>query len=291
MSSVATRTINSLAHRLSNTAGPRNIIWKHKQKHYPDTPVITRLGSDLKVRVYPSDVIGRAIYLNGMFEVAECHFVTSFLKPGMVFFDVGANLGQYTLLAAQKIGPTGEVHSFEPSDRMFKELTFNVTLNNFNDVCRLNNWAVSDTVGTAQLSCRQAGAEVFGSLGSQDWADGYPVTGYQQVKTSTLDEYVTQHDIEQVDLIKMDIEGAELLALQGAQQLLAEPEAPVIVLEMADVNTEGLGYRALETWDYLLAMGYQMYCFDQDGCICGLAKRPEDFTIAQNLVAAKRIPV
>jgi len=226
-----------------------------------------------------------------MFEIAECRFVMNFLKPGMVFFDIGANLGQYTLLAAQQVGSKGEVHSFEPSDRMFKELAFNVTLNNFNDICRLNNWAVSDSIGTARLSCRQAGAEVFGSLGNQDWVDGYPITGYRQVKTSTLDEYIRQQNVEHVDLIKMDIEGAELLALRGGQQLLSESQAPAIVLEMADVNTEGLGYKALETWDYLLAMGYQMYRFDQSGCICGLAKRPQDFVISQNLAASKRIPI
>jgi len=291
MTSVATRTISSLAHRLCNTAGPRNIIWKHKQRHHPDTPVITRLGRDLKVRVYPHDVIGRAIYLHGMFEIAECRFVMNFLKPGMVFFDVGANLGQYTLLAAQQVGPTGQVHSFEPSDRMFKELTFNVALNNFNDICKLNNWAVSDSIGRARLSCRQAGAEVFGSLGNQDWVDGYPVTGYKEVPTSTLDEYIRQQNIGHVDLIKMDIEGAELLALRGGRRLLAESYAPVIVLEMADVNTQGLGYKATKTWDYLVTMGYQMYRFDRDGRICGLAERPEDFTISQNLVAAKRVPI
>jgi FkbM family methyltransferase len=241
--------------------------------------------------VYPNDIIGRAIYLNGMFEIAECRFVMSFLKPGMVFFDIGANLGQYTLLAAQQVGPTGKVHSFEPSDRMFKELTFNVTLNNFDDICRLNNLAISDTIGTARLSCRQAGAEVFGSLGDQDWVDGYPVTGYKDVQTFTLDEYMRQQDIEHVDLIKMDIEGAELPALRGGQQLLSEPQAPAIVLEMADVNTEGFGYKAMETWDYLLTMGYQMYRFDHDGRICGLADRPMDFTVSQNLVASKRIPI
>ncbi len=63
---------------------PRNIIWKHRQKHHPDIPVITRLGHDLKVRVYPNDIIGRAIYLNGMFEVDECRFVMSFLKHSLL---------------------------------------------------------------------------------------------------------------------------------------------------------------------------------------------------------------
>jgi FkbM family methyltransferase len=259
------------------------------EKRHPDRAIITRLGRDLKVRIYPHDVIGRDIYVNGIFEKAESNFVTKFLMPGMVFFDVGANLGQYTLLAAHRVGTTGQVHSFEPSSRMFAELKYNVELNGFSNICTLNNVAISNNEGTARLSVYEPGAEVYASLGTQHRANT-PIIGHECVKTITLDAYVEEQGIEHVDLIKMDIEGAELLALRGSQRILSQPIPAAILLEVADVNTIGFGYQAVEIWHYLEAMGYRIYAFDRHGHISGLAQRPVDFSKAQNLVALKTSP-
>lgn len=239
------------------------------------------------MRVYPHDVIGAPIYVNGMFEPSECKFVMKFLKPGMVFFDVGANLGQYTLLAAQRVGREGQVHSFEPSTRMFTELKYNVEINGLSSICILNKVALSKDEGTARLSVYEPGAEVYGSLGTQDWPINASVVGYEDVEVITLDKYIRAHNIRNVDLIKMDIEGAELLAIQGAYEFLRQSDGPTIVLEMADVNTDGFGYKAIETWDYLENIGYRMYCFDKNGNISSRAMRPLDFTEANNLVAMK----
>jgi len=215
-------------------------------------------------------------------------FVTGFLKPGMTFFDIGANLGQYTLLAAKQVGINGQVHSFEPSSRMFSELKFNVELNGLSNVCNLNNVAVSDKEGISKLSKYEAGGEVYGSLGNQNWAESCKsIIGHEEVKTITLNGYIKERNIIHVDLIKIDIEGAELLALRGANQLLNCPDAPTIVLEMADITTDGFGYKALEIWDYLGSFGYRMYCFNNKGNISGQAERPRDFVKAQNLVAIK----
>jgi FkbM family methyltransferase len=261
-------------------------MWRYIKKKSPNKAIITRLGKDLKVRIYAHDIIGKDIYIKGIFEKAECMFVTGFLKPGMTFFDIGANLGQYTLLGAKQVGSNGQVHSFEPSSRMFSELNFNVSLNGLSNVSHLNNVAVSDREGIARLSKYEAGGEVFGSLGNQNWA-GKSIIGHEEVKTITLNGYIKEHNISHVDLIKIDIEGAELLALRGAQQLLSRADAPAIVLEMADITTDGFGYKALEIWDYLESFGYRMYCFNNKGDISGQAERPGDFVKAQNLVAIK----
>jgi FkbM family methyltransferase len=218
----------------------------------------------LKVRIYPEDVIGRDIFINGVFEPKETRFVINFLQPEMCFFDIGANLGQYTLLGAQCVGPKGEVHSFEPNKRIFAELSFNVQLNGFNDRCNLNRAAVADKAGLAKIPVYKAGAEVYTSLGSFR-VDKYLTGNFEEVPTITLDDYLLQHNIDQIDLIKMDIEGAELLALQGAQKLLSKWDAPVILLEIGESSSVGFGYHGKDIWDFLMAMGYKLFMIGRNG--------------------------
>ena len=267
---------------------PRSIAWQIRHARGPVHPIITPLGSGggLRVRIYSHDVIGKCVYQHGVFEPAEARLVTRFLKPGMVFFDVGANFGQYTVLAAERVGATGRVHSFEPSARMYGELCFNVTLNDLQERCLLNNLALSDKEGSARLSRYEAGAEVYGSLGTQHRATSR-IEGYEEVVTTTLDAYVAQHQIDHVDLIKMDIEGAELLALRGGERLLCRADAPAIVLEMADVNAKGFAYSALDAWDYLESFGYRLYSFQNRESALSRAVRPNDFLTAQDLLAIK----
>jgi len=251
-------------------------------------PLIVRLQENLKVRIYPYDVIGKYIFVDGVFEPREWEFVAHFLGRGMTVFDLGANLGQYTLLAAKCVGPTGIVHSFEPSSRMFGELLFNVELNSMSETCVLNNMAVSDRQGDARLSKYAPGGEVFGSLATQHRKSDDAITGYEQVETTTLDVYVHEKGISRVDFIKMDIEGAELLALQGAARLLSGRGAPAILVELADINAKGFAYRALDTWDFLVNLGYQMYSLGEEGRDLHVMERPHDFSVAANVVAVKR---
>lgn len=287
MPSIFSRGISFLKRHTWDALHPRARAWNRQQHNYPDQPVLTPLDTTLKVRVYPTDIIGREIYIYGMFEKEECRFVKNFLAPGMVFFDIGANLGQYSLLAARQVGPGGKVHSFEPSSRMFHELKFNIDLNGFSNICSLNSVAVSDTRGTAKLSRYEPGSEVYGSLGTQHWTTTSPIIGYEEVNTITLDEYTRENRVNHVDLIKMDIEGAELKALHGATQLLSQADAPTLVVELADINTIGFGYPAMDIWDFLEKLGYSLYRFNKKGKIIGLATRPKDFQIAQDLVAMK----
>jgi FkbM family methyltransferase len=285
------------AERLLRAAHPRSVSWRLRHSRGPVHPLITPLGwsGRLKVRIYSRDFVGRELYRYKVFEESEARLVTGFLKPGMIFFDLGANFGQYTILGADCVGASGQVHSFEPSSRMFSELSFNVRLNNLGGQCTLNHLAVSDSEGTARLSRYEAGAEVFGSIGQRE-RDGFEVLGYEEVPTCTLDAYIAQRAIQHVDLIKMDIEGAELLALRGAQRLLSRADAPAVVLEMADMNAIGFGYSAMDAWDLLESHGYRMFAFEpgrrllpfQSGISVPLeAVRPVDFDVPQNLLAVK----
>ncbi len=267
---------------------PRAIAWNLKYRGVPARRIITLLGDSLKVRIWSHDIIARSIYVHRYFEPALCRFATNFLKPGMVFIDAGANLGQYTLLAAQRVGLGGAVHSFEPNLRMFGELKFNVQLNGLQDTCVLNQLALSDKPGVAMLSRYTLGKEVFGSLGDPK---RYPseIIGYDEVRVSTLDAYIAEKGISHVDLIKMDIEGAELPALRGGRELLSRPDSPALVIEIADENTSGFGYKGVEIWSHLESLSYRLYNVGRKGQIGERAVKPADFAKAQNLVAIKDV--
>ena len=271
---------------------PRSIVWWVRGICFSNAPVIAKLGrgSGLKIRVYPHDVIGKNIYKYGVFEADEVNLIMTLLEPGMIFLDAGANIGQYTVLGASRVGDTGRVHAFEPSPRVFKQLQYNVELNVLSSVCVLNNMALSNESGTARLSQCAPGAEVYGSLGNAHWVRE-PIIGYTEVVTATIDSYCTSMQVPRVDLIKMDIEGAELLALRGSERILRGPASPAIVLEMADANTAGFGYEAIETWDYLGALGYKFYSFERrDGTLVP-AVRPSDFLQKPQNLLAVRPPV
>jgi FkbM family methyltransferase len=281
------RIVDGIRTRIRYRFHPRALMWRGYQRWRPTAPVIAPLPKGLKARIYPHDVIGTYIFIDGVFERAEWEFADCFLKRGMTVFDLGANLGQYTLLAAASVGPAGRVHSFEPNGRMFSELLFNVDLNGLTAVCVLNRVAVSHTCGTARLSCYAPGGEVYSSLGTRQVASEARPMGYEEVVTTTLDAYIREQGIEHVDFMKIDIEGAEFWALQGARGLLSRRDAPLILVELADVNTEGFGYRAVETWDFLVDLGYQMYALESAGCGLRRMERPQDFSIAANVVAMK----
>ena len=284
------RRVRSLTARIVDAVHPRSLAWQIRHAGRPVHAIITRIGrrGGPKVRIYSHDVIAGEVYRHRVFEASEVRLVTRFLTPGMVFFDVGANFGQYTVLAAERVGPMGRVHSFEPNSRMFGELSFNVPLNKLERRCVLNRLALSDREGRAKLSQYEPGAEVYGSLGTQHRAESR-IVAYEEVTTTTIDAYIAQHSIEHVDLIKMDIEGGELPALRGGECLLRRPDAPAIVLEMADINTAGFGYGALDTWDYLESFGYRMFAFDRRAALSP-ARRPENFQVDRNLLAVKCRP-
>jgi FkbM family methyltransferase len=286
------RAPSAVRWRLRYRWQPKALMWDYLRKYRPAEPLVTALGEDLKVRIYPKDVLGRYIYIDGVFERDCWNFVKGFLRPGMVVFDLGANLGQYTLLAARSVGEQGRVHSFEPSHRIFGELQFNVQLNGLSERCTLNRLAVSDVAGVARLSRYEEGAEVYGSLGTHQRSEA-AIVGHEEVQTIRLDDYCETNGIDHIDFMKMDVEGAELLALRGAGELLARKNAPTILLEMGDLNTVGFGYKSTDLWGYLEHLGYRMYSLGTRGDSLQEAKQPPNFRSTLNLVASKeeRVPL
>jgi len=142
----------------------------------------------------------------------------------MVFVDVGAHVGYFSLIGAVQVGPTGTVLSYEPDPEVFRYLQRNVAPYPWVHAQRL---AIADRVGylTFYRTPRQQESG-WGSL-----FNGGEGRSAIQVATSTLDEQVIAHHLQRIDLVKVDVEGAEVRVLEGTRTLLKRYR-PIWVLEI-----------------------------------------------------------
>jgi FkbM family methyltransferase len=224
-------------------------------------PIWTRLRNGMKIRVAWNDCIGSAIYRDGYYEPEMVALFEKLLKPGMIFFDVGAHVGQFTLVASRLVGPKGSVHSFEPDSTTFEWLQANVRANGLSNVVA-NSVALADDTGTKTFYL--ATSDDIGSNSLRPPSPLHDSGRSRTVNCITLDEYVDSRGITRVDVIKADIEGAELLLLRGARKLLGGDSAPVFILEFEEVRQQAFGYSCVQLADELLRNGYSLFRIGAD---------------------------
>jgi FkbM family methyltransferase len=212
-----------------------------------------QLISNIKLRCYPDSRSAAAALYCGLYDYDEMSFLLRYLRSTDCFLDVGANIGIYTLLAASKIS-TGKIYSIEVLPKNYDRLRENIQLNQLQQV---TTWAiaVSNQPGTIELA--------------QADGDSLPFMTYMatastiSVITETLDTLLQQESIAQLALAKIDIEGAELLAFQGATTLLKQHRPAVWILEINDA-VKRFGYDKQAVVDFLQSYGYELYRYQAD---------------------------
>lgn len=206
------------------------------------TPVLADLGA-LSMYVIPDDFVGRAILQEGTYEPHVVAVVLAQLSAGSVLVDLGAHVGYYSLIAAGLVGPAGRVLSFEPNPGSCELLVRSARLNGFVNI-EVYPFAVTETRGISYLQGRGSHATLVGPVGSARASHGASV-----VPTITLDEVL--RDVSRVDVIKMDIEGAEFRALRGGQQAVVR-HRPVIISELSAAALQNVSSVSPE--EYLRAL-------------------------------------
>ena len=173
------------------------------------------------------------------------------IRSGMRVVDIGAHVGFFTLLAAKLVGPTGEVYAFEAEPENYKILQSNINRNKYQNVTA-ENQAVSDNNGTAHfyLSGLDNGSHSLHKVRRR------MTRGAIKVRETTLDAFFKAQGWPVIDLIKIDVEGAENMVIKGMQQVLALQPAPDLVIEFCPFlleeagNKSGLLIRTLQSLDY-----------------------------------------
>jgi FkbM family methyltransferase len=201
-----------------------------------------------------NDFVGAALF-NGGFENTERSFVERFLRPGMAVLDIGAHHGFYTLLASRKVGSQGRVLAVEASPREREKLELHLRINGCKNV-QVESRALADREGDAEfyvVKGSQTGCNSLRRPEVSEAAEAIPV------RLARLDNVLREHQIEKVDFIKLDVEGAELSVLRGAAQLLKKCPRPVILAEVFNIRTRPWGYEANESIRYLAGSDYRWF--------------------------------
>ena len=191
------------------------------------------------------------------------------LRPGMVALDVGAHVGYYTRLLAERTGPAGQVIAFEPHPRTHETLRRN--LGHLSNVTTLQ-LAASAHSGSAQLydylMMSASGSLHYdetlahqqrAQMGADDRAPrhdaGFQMQRYQ-VRTAAIDDCLEELGVKRVDLVKMDIEGAELDALRGMKRTIAASPGLMLVMEYNPGALAAFGHDPLEALGEAMALGF-----------------------------------
>jgi FkbM family methyltransferase len=191
-------------------------------------------------------------YWLGTYEPELQNAARKFVKPGMVIFDVGANIGYISLLMARLCGENGRVFSFEALPNNVLRLQKNIALNHMQSIIKVIPKAVVDASHPVSFLTHTSDAmgKALGSVGRDEHYE-------QEIKVAgiTLDDFVFLEGNPAPDLIKMDIEGGEVLAVKGMQRLLKEKH-PVMFIELHGEEAAKAMWLALPNAGYeILRMG------------------------------------
>ena len=188
----------------------------------------------------------------GTYEVPIQNIFAQHLKDGDVFYDIGANVGFFTVIAAKLVGNTGKVYAFEPGKGNAKSVRHNAQLNNFTQVEVIEK-AVSHTSGSGQLLLAQySGGHALAT------ADAPPdLAGEVTVDLVSIDDLIAQNQIQPPNFVKVDVEGAELDVLKGMTETM-KTYKPTVIYEIDDGDRTAYDRKYKELESFLQALGYKV---------------------------------
>jgi FkbM family methyltransferase len=191
--------------------------------------------------------ISKELLIFGKHEPLVTSLVEGAVVRGMTCIDVGSNLGYYVVLEAELVGDEGEVIAFEPSKRAFEYLTKSIAINRLSKI-RACNMAVGDSDGVLYF-------EPSRKSNLSRVSDGAQVVGWETVSSTKIDSLVSQWNIQRIHFMRMDIEGYEFKAIQGARETLQRWK-PALLIE---IHSALMGEKmTVELLEVLRSLGYDV---------------------------------
>jgi FkbM family methyltransferase len=240
-----------------------------------------RLVNGMPIEVDPRDMVGSHILRFGVWEPETAGFFYCWLRPGMTFVDAGAHVGHHTLLASELVGAEGRVIAFEPHPLLGPVLRRNIERAGCANAT-LSAMALGRASGAADLilhPCDNFGAS---SLQGDSQAGHRPRA---RVEVTTLDDYLERAGAPMVDVLKLDVEGAELDVIDGASRTLAANPDILLVVEFLRENARRFGRDVEDLESRLRQLGFLLFTVTPSG-----PRRYEQAgELAANVVAVRRL--
>lgn len=222
--------------------------------------VVTPTRDGRRLEISFRDWTEDMIYFLGTYEVFCTEVIGRHINEGDICFDVGANIGWYSTLFQKLCGEAGEVHSFEPVPQTFAELKKNVSLNDSRSNFFLNDFGLGDEEKQLSIHYFPELPTGHASLAPKN----NEATETIPVKIRTLDAYLVERGIKKIDFVKVDIEGAEMMFLKGAQKLFEQETPPVMFMEMALETSKAFGYAPNDLLEYIKERAdYEFFALDE----------------------------
>jgi FkbM family methyltransferase len=196
-------------------------------------------------------------------DVRELRFLRRFLQPGMTVLDIGAHHGLYAILASHLVGSTGRVFAFEPSPRITRRLRWHLALNGARQV-EVEPCAVAASKSRMELFIPTRGVDTIASLRLPQLSQGRARS--VMVDVVALDDFIAARQVASIDLIKLDVEGAEMDVLAGAREVMQRTK-PCWLFEALDSTAESWGNSGRTLVDRFAALGHTLFEFTPDGML------------------------
>lgn len=233
------------------------------------------------------DVAVSGMLALGSYEPFETKLFRNTVKTKMTVVDIGANIGFFSVISARRVGDNGRVFSFEPEPTNYSFLKKNIEANNFSNITPIHV-ALSDRSGSIPLFITKD------NQGAHSLVNNRKSHTSISVQTETLDAWINQHGSPVIDVIKMDIEGAEIIALEGMKQVIARSPHLTIFTEFFPNAIRRFGRNPIDMLTTLKQAGFTISIIDEDTktliplidfekCIADFPKRDS----AKNLLAVK----
>ncbi|MCA1615554.1 MAG: FkbM family methyltransferase [Acidobacteria bacterium] len=193
-------------------------------------------------------------------ERAEQIFYLEYLREGMTVFDAGAHVGELTLLFSRFAGTSGHVHAFEAGAEAFRRLEAICRAAGRRANVTLNHLALAEEEGVLRLHVYDEAHLAWSSRAArplENYGIDVKPVGTEEVAATTVDDYCGRRGIGRIDLLKIDVEGAELQVMLGARRMLGAGRVGCVTFEFGQTTFDA-GNRPEQIEDYLNGLGYRI---------------------------------
>lgn len=230
---------------------------KRTWKNHEEMVTINNFMGSIKMRLDKNSYMGGTIYWCGFHHISELLFLKDFVRKDMVFADIGANQGEFSLFAASVL-ENGRVMAFEPTEHQLGLLRKNVEMNQFSNI----------EIYPFGLYDKEEHLEVFTSEnrslhgGKHEGLSSIYKSDERQVSEGMIELKIFDKEfdqnLERLDVVKIDVEGAEFSVLKGMRSSLTRFK-PVLIIEMNEDTFKDAGYSLNDVSSFLSDLGYRPF--------------------------------